>query len=375
MNKKLIVLAVAAATLAPAVVTAQSANPVTLYGRVYGTFESVESTKGLGGQAQPRRNRVSDNASYLGVKGVEDLGGGLNAWFQLESAAPIDVGGGTLASRNSAVGLQGGFGTVFLGRWDTPFKTATVATDAWGDLNIASIQAVMNDQRNFHLRANNTVGYWSPVVNGLQAKFHYAAPEAKTTGAGAVTPILYSLSATYTGGPFYAGYAYEQHKDRVGAEPTLPPGTCLGGSCSGYSEKAHAIFGTAVVGPFKFTALAEQFTKNSSLPANANYPKQKSFLISGTYNVGKGAFVAQYMQAKDSIRQTTNNPNNIKNKVQNFSLGYQYNYSKRTQAHVLYTETFNNFGTQGNFGFVNQLTGLTSGQDVKGISVGIRHLF
>ena len=370
MNKKLIALAVAAATLAPAVVMAQTANPVTLYGRVYGTFESVESTSGLGGQAQPRRNRVNDNASYIGVKGVEDLGGGLNAWFQLESAAPVDTGGGTLASRNSAVGLQGGFGTVFLGRWDTPLKTATVATDVWGDLNIASIQAVMNDQRNFHLRANNTVGYWSPVINGFQGKFHYVAPESKTTGAGSVSPIIYSLSATYTGGPFYAGYAYEQHKDRTGAEPPVTPTTCLGATCAGYTEKEHAVFGSAVVGPFKFTALYEQITRNS--PVVTSIPKQKAYLVSGTYNVGKGAFVAQYMQAKDAIAQLPNNP--TRNKIQNFSIGYQYNFSKRTQAHVLYTETFNNYGTRGNFGFINTLP-ITSGQDVKGVSVGIRHLF
>ncbi len=370
MNKKLIALAVAAATLAPAVVMAQTANPVTLYGRAYELFESVESTKGLGGIAQPRRNRVSDGPSFLGVKGVEDLGGGLNAWFQMESAVPLDAGGGTLASRNSAVGLQGGFGTVFLGRWDMPLKSATVPIDVWGDLTIAGIQAVMNDQSNFHLRASNTVGYWSPVNNGFQAKFHYLAPESKTTGAGAVSPVAYGLSATYTGGPFYAGYAYEQHKDRTGAEPPVGATTCFGATCAGYTEKAHAIFGTAVVGPFKFGALYEQFTKNS--PVVVNIPKQKAFMISGVYNVGKGAFVAQYQQAKDAIPQLVNNPTH--NKIQNFSVGYQYNFSKRTQVNVLFTETFNNYGANGNFGS-NKLAGLTSGQDVKGVSFGIRHFF
>jgi predicted porin len=359
---------------------AQTANPVTLYGRLYGTFESVESSNGLGGAAKPRTNRVNDNSSYLGVKGVEDLGGGLNAWFQIESNAPVDAGGGTLAGRNSAVGLQGGFGTVFLGRWDTPLKTATVATDVWGDLTIAGIQAVMNDQSNFHLRANNTAGYWSPVINGFQAKFHYLAPESKTTGAGAVSPVAYSLSATYTAGPFYAGYAFEQHKDRTGAEPPVGAATCIPAgytvvpaptaSCAGYTEKEHAVFGSAVVGPFKFTALYEQITKNS--PVVFNIPKEKAFLLSGTYNVGKGAFVAQYMQAKDAVAQPANNPTH--NKIQNFSVGYQYNFTKRTQANVLYTETFNNYGANGNFG-ANKVAGLTSGQDVKGVSFGIRHLF
>src|SRR5260221_1502959 len=186
MNKKLIALAVAAATLAAAVVMAQTANRVTLYGRLYGTFESVETSHGLGGVNKPRTNRVNDSSSYLGVKGVEDLGGGLNAWFQIESNAPVDAGGGTLAGRNSAVGLQGGFGTVFLGRWDTPLKTATVAIDVWGDLTIAGIQAVMNDQSNFHLRANNTAGYLAAFVKWFPAKIHFICPGRRNTGARAL---------------------------------------------------------------------------------------------------------------------------------------------------------------------------------------------
>jgi len=75
MNKKLIALAVAGACVAPAAM-AQTANPVTLYGRIYATFENVQATGGTGADV-PSRNRVSDQASYLGVKGTEDLGGGL----------------------------------------------------------------------------------------------------------------------------------------------------------------------------------------------------------------------------------------------------------------------------------------------------------
>lgn len=87
MNKKLIALAVAAASVAPAAM-AQTANPVTLYGRVYVMFESVEAKGG----ASPvvRRNRVSDQSSLLGVRGTEDLGGGLKAFFQLETAFKPD---------------------------------------------------------------------------------------------------------------------------------------------------------------------------------------------------------------------------------------------------------------------------------------------
>src|ERR1700694_4949638 len=78
MNKKLMSLAVAGACVAPAAM-AQTANPVTLYGQVNVTFESVEA--GGGASSVVRRQRVSDQSSRLGVKGTEDLGGGLKAFF------------------------------------------------------------------------------------------------------------------------------------------------------------------------------------------------------------------------------------------------------------------------------------------------------
>lgn len=64
-------------TSAATAACAQSAHPVTFYGRAYLMVESVEA----GGGAAPiaRRTRVSDRNSILGVRGSEDLGGGLQA--------------------------------------------------------------------------------------------------------------------------------------------------------------------------------------------------------------------------------------------------------------------------------------------------------
>src|SRR5258708_13610300 len=108
MNKKLIAVAVAGACAAPAAM-AQTANPVTLYGIVYATFESVEANGGPS-TATPivRRNRVSDQASRLGVPGTEDLGGGLKAFFQFETAFKPDQSDTPFAAPTRTPSLQGG---------------------------------------------------------------------------------------------------------------------------------------------------------------------------------------------------------------------------------------------------------------------------
>ena len=71
MNKKLIALAVAGATLAPAAM-AQTANPVTLYGRIYVLFENVKAD---GGSAAPvtSRNRVNVNVNTIIQARARDL--------------------------------------------------------------------------------------------------------------------------------------------------------------------------------------------------------------------------------------------------------------------------------------------------------------
>ncbi|MEI6737101.1 MAG: porin, partial [Pseudomonadota bacterium] len=210
MNKKLIALAVAAATVAP-VAMAQTANPVTLYGRVYVMFESVKAD---GGTATPisSRNRVAnDGPGLLGVRGTEDLGGGLKAWFQMETEFRFDSSDlPNFGNRNSGIGLTGNFGTVMLGRWDTPIKLVAAKYDQFGDTTIAGYGAAMGDRGNFGRREQNVAQYWSPNFSGFQARVSYTANEAKTA---TVNPVVTGFNASYDQGPVSLGYGFEKHKD------------------------------------------------------------------------------------------------------------------------------------------------------------------
>src|ERR1700680_4410764 len=175
MNKKLIALAVAGVCVAPAAM-AQTTNPVVLYGVVYETLESVEGKGPTTAATAPRRQRVSDQASRLGVRGTEDLGGGLKAFFQLETVFKADQNDSTFANRNSAVGLQGGFGSILMGRWDTPLKVAANAMDPFGDVTlggqgVATLgSGVGGVQGQFDIRQQNVVQYWSPSWAGFAVR-------------------------------------------------------------------------------------------------------------------------------------------------------------------------------------------------------------
>src|SRR3954469_5195167 len=119
MNKKLLAIAIVGVVAAP-LAQAQTAN-VTLYGRINIDSEVIINQKQDTGNIKQNIYRVSSNSSRLGVRGTESLGGGLNAIFQIESSITADNSGGTLAGRETFVGLQGGWGTVKVGYFLSPY--------------------------------------------------------------------------------------------------------------------------------------------------------------------------------------------------------------------------------------------------------------
>ena len=343
MNKKLIALAIAGAFAAP-VAMAQTANPVTLYGRVHLTFENVE----VKGQA-PKRTRVQDQASLLGVRGTEDLGGGLKVFFQLETAFAPDQAPGTnggFAGRNSGVGLQGGWGSLLMGRWDTPFKVATGAIDPFGDVTIAGITMANNDQGTFDRRDNNVIQYWSPNWGGFAFRAQYQANEGKTSSAN---PYDHSYSLTFTRGPVYVFATYEEHKQQ---------GT------GGGDDEGLAIGGSWAFGPVKIGGTWQEYKKSGRTDKN-------SWLANVVWTLGKNQLIYQYQQSEDGgLNTAATQPECDVN-----SIAWQYNFSRRTFTQVIYSKIDNNAAA--NCGSPTSGWGglLSAGGDPQGISIGLRHVF
>ena len=364
MNKKMIALAVAAATLAP-VAMAQTANPVTLYGRVYVMFENVKADGGAA-PAISSRNRVNNNgSSLLGVRGTEDLGGGLKAFFQLETEFRPDQNDSGVSNavfnRNSGVGLQGDFGSILLGRWDTPFKLANAPYDVFGDTTLGGYTSAMSDRGNFNRREQNVVQYWSPNFSGFQGRVSYSANEGKTA---TVNPVVTSFNATYNQGPISLAYGYEKHKDIFRNYSAAAVAT------TGASERGMSLGGSVVFGPIKVAALTQRFKKTAPTFSVSDL---KSNMINLIYTAGKNQFAFQHQRAKNGAARLLSVPTVVEPDTKVNSIGYYYNFSRRTSFVAVYSQTKNNTTGLGNFG-ANTL-GIVGDQDPKGFAAGFRHTF
>src|SRR5690606_3853674 len=87
----------------------------------------------------PSTYRMQSNSSEFGIRGSESLGGGARAWYQIESSLNSATGTGSVASRNTAVGLRSRhWGNVLFGKWDSPYKSATSGFDPFGGTQVTA---------------------------------------------------------------------------------------------------------------------------------------------------------------------------------------------------------------------------------------------
>ncbi|WP_426172969.1 porin [Massilia sp. TWR1-2-2] len=244
-NPKLTAVAIAVAASLCAPLAAQAQSHVTVYGKLYpqlvhadisgatGTGAAVSrlSATPVGG-ADYTTNTMDSPNSRLGFRGSEDLGSGLKAIFQLEMGFGVDTGLNTsstaLFSRDTWVGLQGGFGTVRLGSMDTVYKNLgdTLSFLGISSGNFISTSNILSkpgigssSAASFHLRRANSIIYESPEFGGAQFLFDYSLGEvANDFSRGAVI----STGVKYEAGPLYAAIAYERHNDLFGGSKNVP---------------------------------------------------------------------------------------------------------------------------------------------------------
>lgn len=317
--------------------------------------------------------------SRLGVRGTEDLGGGLKANFRLEGGINLDVGdgasgyaGATAGSgfafkRNSTVGLQGGFGEVRMGRELTAAYNAVArydvfgsvglgASQLWGDGGISDATGLSTTARTTNQRVSNMVTYLTPNFAGFKAAVNYGFGEV----AGANSNRRYmSLGANYDNGPISAGLGLE----RLSRDVSTVAATAQGGDISAWSLGGSYDFGVA-----KLLAGYRQSKVDDFGAVLGAENKRKGYMLAVTAPVGGSGLVrAAYNRYEDEQTAAADA------KADHFAIGYVHSLSKRTSLYGTYAYIKNkNNGTR--FSINGSTNGLDNGKQ-QGLQVGVTHSF
>jgi predicted porin len=202
MNKQFFALAIVSAASA-----ASAQSSLSLYGVVDASVESVKA-----GDTVSRVSSDNLASSRFGLKGTEDLGGGLKGLFNLEAALSTDTGAANATrffGRQAWLGLSGEFGEVRLGRTDSSIgvlagNSSILGAQSYDDFSAAQTLAAVK-----YRRVDNSITYVLPkVVNGLSAQVQYSTQASGAEVAGDKTGRLYGLNVQYASGAFGAGAGY-----------------------------------------------------------------------------------------------------------------------------------------------------------------------
>lgn len=320
---------------------AHAQSSVTLYGVI---DTSIAYVHGNDGQANNMWQMLSGNlqGSRWGLKGAEDLGGGLKAIFQIENGFNPGTGklsaSNTIFNRQAYVGLQSNqYGTLTLGRQYDPVVDLVQAVTA--DNYFGSFFATPGDVDNNDnsLRVSNAIKYTSPVFAGFQVEGMYAlGGVAGKTGAGQT----WSVAAAYNNGPVgvAAGYFYANNPTPGSGlrnnwtsttSDNIVDGPINAGYVTAKSIGIAQVAGQYAIGP---VTLGLGYS-------NAQYKPDASSGFGSTekYNTGR-AFVTYQVTPPVLLGlgySYTKASGNTDAKYHQVSLGADYSLSKRTDVYLV----------------------------------------
>jgi predicted porin len=389
MNKKLMAVAFVAA-LSPLAALADPSG-VTLYGNMNLSAERASGTGDGGG----RVTRLSDSSSRIGVRGAESLGAGLEGFFQIETLVSPENnngnGGAALgwASRNSGLGLRGGFGEILAGRWDT-YYSDTFATDGslMGRGPLSAFDDTMLGATGFEGNAAAAAGVLATgpggaaALAGLGARYlggrypnviRYATPNMAgfqgiaTVGASenVANPNpgrRAALNLRYANGPLFGTISFlREGRDAASTD---------------YNKGLK--FGASFTAP---TATKVGLTyEQLKWPTNSTELKRKNMVLSLSQNLGAVDLNLVFGKAKAAQIGGTELANTG---AKYLNLTGAYSFSKRTLAYLSYNKLDNearaayDFFSLGGSRFNGPAAGTPNalGADPKTIHLGINHSF
>jgi len=342
MNKQVFALAVSTAMSAAFAAPALAQTSVTLYGVL---DEGINYTNNVGrGHVYELASGYAQGSRW-GLKGAEELGGGLKAIFQLENGFDVSSGrlnqGGRMFGRQAFVGLSANqFGTLTFGRqYDSvvDYLAQTTANGNWAGSLFS--HPYDNDNTDNSFRLDNSVKYTSPSLSGFQ----FGGVYSFSNDTNFANNRAYSFGGQYSYGGLLVAAAYLQADN---------PGNGANGAITANDASFIAarmrVFGGGIMYTFGPATAGFVYTNSNYLDPTGNgylgvtplVPpgillnslKYQNFEVNGKYQISPMLFVgAQYVYTMETYDASSGG---VKPKIHSFGLMADYNLSKRTDVYI-----------------------------------------
>lgn len=371
MKKSLLALSVLGAFAG----VAHAQSSVTIYGLIdtgVSYNSNVAKTPAANGNGSKfALNSGVINGSRIGFKGVEDLGGGLNAIFQLETGFSNDTGAadnsGELFRRKSVVGLSGGFGTVLLGR-QTDFLDDIGALTSVADFGGIVNNVGSGAARLQGTRTNNSVRYNTANLGGFTGSLIYGFGEkAGSTSNG----NAYGIGGKYENAGLALAAGYYQSK-ASGADTAFAPNVNTPASTTFANADETAVKTFTLAASYQLSEAARVYAnwsriKNPASSIRANELKTDAFDLGGNYLLSNNIkLIGSVQHAK--LKQD----GNPTGKLTQVNLGADYLLSKRTDIYTIVS--YLKAKDTKNPGIGSGNASVADGNQTA-VNVGIRHRF
>jgi len=314
MQRTLILAALALASTTS--VLAQS--EVTVYGRFNASVENIERN-------DAKTWQLVNSASRLGFRGVEDMGGGLSAGFQLEHGFSVDTGTATQGqqfwARQSELHLGSkALGRVRLGNF---ISEAYYATADYVSLHNHDTGTSADALYAYVGRNTNKIGYRSPAFGGVTVDAAVSLGENEPATRRSI-----DLAANYTLGSLHLGAGFEKNDD----------------------VRQFAVSALYEMGAFTFGGYVQR-DRDGFIVDGGN---RTNVRLVGMYTVGRSEFHLNVGRAGEYSRVADTDATQV-------TLGYNHHLSKRTKLYAFVTRLNDDSRTYGG--------------DLRSVALGVRHNF
>ena len=331
MKKSLIALTLAALPVA-------AMADVTLYGTIKAGVE-VSRTKTTEGNVSTKdrtATEIADFGSKIGFKGHEHLGNNLNAIWQVEQSASIDGTKAGWGTRESFIGLEGGFGKIRAGKLNTALKDSGDNVNAWESgsanedvLQVSKIGRV--ESREISVR------YDSPVFAGFSGSVQYVPRDNANTKDKHTHAVKsresYHAGLNYENAGFFGQYAgsFAKYADLNDDAERVAVGTANSNPVKDY-QVHRVVAGYDANNLYVSVAGQYEAAKNNDGSAN-NGKKHEQTQVAATaaYRLGN---VTPRVSYAHGFKAKVNDVKQEGSQYDQVIVGADYDFSKRTSALV-----------------------------------------